>query len=163
FGWLGDRVGRVRAMTVSVMLYSLCSGLSAASGSPEQLAVLRFMGALGMGGEWALVVALVMEVWPNTSRAWLAGWIGAFGNLGYTYPARRYIARAKLPDPVRRETLIRMLLGAGLSGVPLLATWSGVMWMYQWVGKLPGGDVAEAKPLIQISSSLGAVVGCLVA
>ncbi len=44
---------------------------------------MRFFGALGMGGEWALGVALVMELWPNTSRAWLAGWIGAFGNLGY--------------------------------------------------------------------------------
>src|SRR5262249_11350925 len=79
-----DKLGRVRAMTVSVLLYSLCSGLSAASGSPQELAVLRFLGALGMGGEWALGVALVMEVWPNTSRAWLAGWIGAFGNFGYT-------------------------------------------------------------------------------
>src|SRR3954454_19929637 len=84
FGWLGDKIGRVRAMTVSVLLYSLCSCLSAASASPEQLAALRFLGALGMGGEWALGVALVMEVWPNTSRAWLAGWIGAFGNFGYT-------------------------------------------------------------------------------
>ena len=73
FGWLGDKIGRVRAMTVSVLVYSLCSGLSAASNSPEQLAVLRFVGALGMGGEWALGVALVMEVWPNASRAWLAG------------------------------------------------------------------------------------------
>ena len=84
FGWLGDRIGRVRAMTGSVLLYSLCSGLSAASQSPAQLAVMRFLGALGMGGEWALGVALVMEVWPNASRAWLAGWIGAFGNFGYT-------------------------------------------------------------------------------
>src|SRR6188768_3963485 len=83
FGWLGDKVGRVRAMTVSVLLYSLCSGLSAASSTPEELAVLRFLGALGMGGEWALGVALVMELWPNASRAWLAGWIGAFGNFGY--------------------------------------------------------------------------------
>ena len=84
FGWLGDKIGRVRAMTVSVLLYSMCSGLSAVSSTPEMLAVLRFLGALGMGGEWALGVALVMEVWPNTSRAWLAGWIGAFGNFGYT-------------------------------------------------------------------------------
>lgn len=84
FGWLGDKIGRVRAMTISVLLYSLCSGISAASSSPEELAVLRFLGALGMGGEWTLGVALVMEIWPNTSRAWLAGWIGAFGNLGYS-------------------------------------------------------------------------------
>jgi len=48
FGWLGDKIGRVRAMTVSVLVYSLCSGFSAASQTPEQLAVLRFLGALGM-------------------------------------------------------------------------------------------------------------------
>src|SRR5262249_51099104 len=83
FGWLGDRIGRVRAMTISVLVYAGCSGLCAFSAEPWQLAVLRFSGALGMGGEWALGVALVMEMWPSTSRAWLAGLIGAFGNLGY--------------------------------------------------------------------------------
>ena len=83
FGWLGDKIGRVRAMTVSILLYSLCSGLSAASQSTEQLAFLRFLGALGMGGEWALGVALVMELWPGASRALMAGLIGAFGNFGY--------------------------------------------------------------------------------
>jgi SHS family sialic acid transporter-like MFS transporter len=290
FGWLGDKIGRVRAMTASVLLYSLCSGLSAASATPEQLTALRFLGALGMGGEWALGVALVMELWPNTSRAALAGWIGAFGNLGYTvcglialgltrlgstelatalqsaglsaswadaltanrnwrllmlvgavpalltlfirlfvpesekwerekaagrashwsgvdllavlggaaaaggvvflwsrkdvplalqlagsllgvvlvtlgylHPARGYLRRCGLAPAARRETLGRMLLAAGLSGVPLLATWSGVMWMYQWVGKLPHGDVPEARPVIQIASSLGAAAGCVAA
>ena len=83
FGWLGDKIGRVRAMTVSILMYSVCSGLSAAAQSPEQLAGLRFLGALGMGGEWALGVALVMELWPGASRALMAGLIGAFGNLGY--------------------------------------------------------------------------------
>src|SRR6187549_1886676 len=39
FGWLGDKIGRVRAMTVSVLLYSLCSGLSSASSTPEELTV----------------------------------------------------------------------------------------------------------------------------
>ena len=43
-------------------------------------------------------------------------------------------------------TLGRMLLAAGLSGVPLLGTWAGLMWMYLWVSKLPGGDVPDAKP-----------------
>jgi MFS family permease len=54
-----------------------------------------------------------------------------------------------------------MLLAAGISGVPLLGTWAGLMWMYLWVTKLPGGDVADAKPLMQMSSSVGAAVGCL--
>jgi MFS family permease len=44
---------------------------------------MRFIAALGMGGEWSLGVALVMEVWPNRSRALLAGIIGAAANLGY--------------------------------------------------------------------------------
>jgi SHS family sialic acid transporter-like MFS transporter len=45
--------------------------------------VLRFVASLGMGGEWALGVALVMEVWPNRSRALMAGLIGAAANVGY--------------------------------------------------------------------------------
>ena len=64
----GDKIGRVRALTVSILAYSLCSGLSAASDSAELLALLRFFGALGMGGEWTLGVALVMELWPDASR-----------------------------------------------------------------------------------------------
>ncbi|MBA4064194.1 MAG: MFS transporter [Isosphaera sp.] len=289
FGWLGDKIGRVRAMTVSVLLYSLCSGLSAASQTPAQLGVLRFLGALGMGGEWALGVALVMEVWPNASRAWLAGWIGAFGNLGYTLcggialglnryrddlpgwltsvgmsegwaaaltangnwrllmlvgavpalltlfirlfvpesekwekekaagkashwsgrdllgvvigaaaalgvialwapgvelppavrivgsvaglvvvvtgylmPASGYLSRAGLPAGARAETLGRMLLAAGLSGVALLGTWAGLMWVYMWVDKIPSGADRDARAWLQVATSLTAAAGCLV-
>jgi MFS transporter, SHS family, sialic acid transporter len=83
FGWLGDRLGRVRAMTLSVLTYSLFSGLCGLATAPWQIAGLRFVSALGMGGEWALGVALVMEIWPDQSRAVLAGLIGAAANLGY--------------------------------------------------------------------------------
>src|SRR5262245_17899949 len=65
FGWLGDRVGRVRAMTLSILDYSLFSGLAYFAQEPWHLAVCRFLAALGMGGEWALGVALVMECWPS--------------------------------------------------------------------------------------------------
>jgi MFS family permease len=292
FGWLGDKIGRVRAMTVSVLMYSLCSGLSAASVEAWQFGLLRFLGALGMGGEWALGVALVMELWPNTSRAWLAGWIGAFGNfgylicgaiklglnhtepgqlsgwltslglphdwaqaltanrnwrllmlvgavpafltvfirmlvpesekwqkekeagraahwverdllgvlvgavaalgvialwalhpddlalwvrvagsvvgltvvvLGYMYPVRGYLSRSSLSAEARRVTVWRMLLAAGLSGVPLLGTWAGLMWSYMWVDKIPGGNVPDATAWMQISSSVGAAIGCIAA
>ena len=83
FGWLGDRIGRVRAMTLSVLTYAVFTGWCGLATSAWQLGVLRFFAALGMGGEWALGVALVMEVWPNRSRAFMAGLIGAAGNLGY--------------------------------------------------------------------------------
>ncbi|HEV3204151.1 MAG TPA: MFS transporter, partial [Gemmataceae bacterium] len=83
FGWLGDRLGRVRAMTLSVLTYAVFTGLCGIANQPWQIAVLRFLSALGMGGEWSLGVALVMEIWPNRSRALLAGLIGAAANVGY--------------------------------------------------------------------------------
>jgi MFS family permease len=83
FGWLGDRIGRVRAMTLSVLAYALFSGLCGVAAAAWQVAALRFLSALGMGGEWSLGVALVMEVWPNRSRALMAGLIGAAANFGY--------------------------------------------------------------------------------
>ncbi|HEY2785431.1 MAG TPA: MFS transporter [Fimbriiglobus sp.] len=277
FGWLGDKFGRVRALTLSVLVYAGCSGFCGFSQTPEQVAVLRFLGALGMGGEWALGVALVMELWPNTSRAKLAGWIGAFGNLGYAiigfsslwlnrlgvngqviqvgeltalgnwrllmlvgavpavltlfirlfvpesdkwqrekqagkaghwsgkdlmavligaafgagiitvwaveltfdirivatiaglaviaacflFPAWRYLSRSGISLKDRRATIQRMLLSAGLSGVPLLATWGGVMWVYTWVGKLTTDP--DAKPITQVVSAVAAAAGCYVA
>jgi MFS family permease len=48
-----------------------------------QIAALRFIASLGMGGEWALGVALVTELWPDRSRAMLAGLIGAAANVGF--------------------------------------------------------------------------------
>ncbi len=83
FGWLGDRIGRVRAMTLSVLTYAVFTGLCGVAGAAWQVGVLRFIAALGMGGEWSLGVALVMEVWPNRSRAFMAGLIGAAANVGY--------------------------------------------------------------------------------
>ncbi len=83
FGWLGDRVGRVRAMTWSILCYSLFTGLCYFAAEPWHLGALRFVAALGMGGEWALGVALVMESWPSRYRPLMAGVIGAAANLGY--------------------------------------------------------------------------------
>jgi len=83
FGWLGDRIGRVRAMTLSVLTYAIFSGVCGLCAEAWQVAVFRFLASLGMGGEWSLGVALVMEVWPDRSRAWLAAAIGAAANFGY--------------------------------------------------------------------------------
>lgn len=83
FGWLGDRIGRVRAMTLSVLTYAVFTSLCGFAATPTQLGVMRFIASLGMGGEWSLGVALVMEVWPNRSRAFMAGLIGAAANVGY--------------------------------------------------------------------------------
>ena len=83
FGWLGDRIGRVRAMSLSILTYSIFSGLCYFVHSAAQFGMLRFVAALGMGGEWALGVALVMETWPREKRPLLAGIIGAASNVGF--------------------------------------------------------------------------------
>lgn len=83
FGWLGDKVGRVRAMTASILAYSLFTGACYFAQAAWQLGLLRFLAALGMGGEWSLGVALVMECWPEAKRPLMAGIIGAAANVGY--------------------------------------------------------------------------------
>ncbi|WP_437193705.1 MFS transporter [Planctomicrobium sp. SH527] len=87
FGWLGDRIGRVRAMALSILTYALFSGLCGFADSATSLLVFRILASLGMGGEWALGVSLVMELWPNKSRGWLAGLIGAASNVGFMLDA----------------------------------------------------------------------------
>jgi len=83
FGWLGDRLGRVRAMVLSILAYSLFTGCCYFAQAPWQLGLFRFMAAIGMGGEWSLGVALVMECWPERHRPLLAGAIGAAANVGF--------------------------------------------------------------------------------
>src|SRR3954462_9148157 len=83
FGWMGDRLGRVRAMALSIFTYAIFTGLCGTATQAWHIAVLRFIASLGMGGEWALGVALVTELWPDRSRAIVAGLIGAAANVGY--------------------------------------------------------------------------------
>jgi MFS family permease len=83
FGYLGDKVGRVKAMSASILVYSVFTGLCYFAQAAWQIGALRFISAIGMGGEWALGVALVMEVWPAKHRPLLAGVIGAASNVGF--------------------------------------------------------------------------------
>ncbi|MSU62963.1 MAG: MFS transporter [Pedosphaera sp.] len=114
FGWLGDRVGRVRAMTWSILCYSMFTGLCYFATQPWHLGMFRFIAALGMGGEWALGVALVMECWPENTRPLMAGAIGAAANCGYAL-----IALVGIQWPVTRDSW-RWVMMVGV--VPALLT-----------------------------------------
>jgi MFS family permease len=70
-------------MIYSILAYSLFTGCCYFAQSAEQLGILRFFAAVGMGGEWSLGVALVMECWPEKRRPLLAGVIGASANVGF--------------------------------------------------------------------------------
>jgi MFS family permease len=84
FGMLGDRIGRARTMLITILMYSVCTGLSALSVSVYDFAVYRFLTGLGVGGEFAVGVALVAEVMPSRARTYalaLLQALSAFGNI----------------------------------------------------------------------------------
>lgn len=91
FGILADRWGRTRTLIVTILLYSLLTGATAFCTTWEQVAILRFFTALGIGGEWAAGAALVAEALPNRARAGAAAilqsaaavgpWLAAILNL----------------------------------------------------------------------------------
>jgi MFS transporter, SHS family, sialic acid transporter len=83
FGWLGDKIGRVKAMALAIFTYAFFTGLCGFVNEAWQFAALRFIASLGMGGEWSLGVALVNEIWAGRNRIWIAGLIGAAANFGF--------------------------------------------------------------------------------
>ncbi len=113
FGWLGDRIGRVRAMSLSIFTYAIFTGLCGFATEAWHIAVLRFIASLGMGGEWSLGVALVNEIWPQRSRALIAGLIGAASNVGIgLVPVLSLTLLTQLDDV--RAGMTSIGLGAGV-------------------------------------------------
>jgi MFS family permease len=206
FGWLGDRYGRVRTMVFSVLTYSLFTGAAYWALVPWHLMVLRFIASMGMGGQWSLGVALVVECWPGLTRPLLAGVIGAAANVGFlmisvlswVFPVHpeswRWIMLAGaspavlvffivlcVPESERWKAAVKKasqspireiftgqlrpktLVAIALAAIALLGTWGSVQWVPYWVDKtlMPGDP--SAKALTQIWSSMGAIIGCLVA
>lgn len=70
FGILGDRVGRVKALILTIATYSAFTFVSAFSTEWWHLVGFRFLVAMGVGGEWAVAASLVAEVFPKKARAW---------------------------------------------------------------------------------------------
>ncbi|MEY3458461.1 MAG: putative niacin/nicotinamide transporter NaiP, partial [Planctomycetota bacterium] len=82
FGVLGDRWGRVRTMLVTIVMYSIFTGLSAFSRNFWDFSILRFLTGLGVGGEFAVGVALVAEVMPSRARPHALGLLQALSAVG---------------------------------------------------------------------------------
>jgi MFS family permease len=271
---------------LSILTYAQFTGLAYFATEAWHILVLRFVGALGMGGEWSLGVALVNEVWPGRSRAFLAGLIGAAANvgfiliaifglfvptaqdswrtlmligalpalltffvivyvpeseswlrekdrggtthwatrdlagvlvgaagaclvlvlwanelslvlqitgsllgltvalLGFLYPVLRYLQRATSAagnEHSARPIILRMLLGAGLSGVALIGTWGSIQFAPSWADQISksaavarysdtstmaranGAEWPHAKEWTQITLGIGAVLGTILA
>jgi SHS family lactate transporter-like MFS transporter len=82
-GWLADRIGRKTPLMISIAWYSLCNFIAGFSPSLWFLLLFRALLGIGMGAEWPVGAALVMEAWPQRSRGLMSGILQASGNLGY--------------------------------------------------------------------------------
>ena len=87
FGFIADRIGRTKALMLSILTYSVCSFASGLSTSVLMLAVFRFLLGLGMGGEWNTGATLVAETWPVHLRAKALSIVQSSWALGYAAAA----------------------------------------------------------------------------
>ncbi len=82
FGYVGDRFGRARTLSLTVLTYAAFTGLSVFAHTWWQLMILRFLAALGIGGEWAVGASLLAETWPKHWRPWVAAVLQSGVNIG---------------------------------------------------------------------------------
>jgi MFS family permease len=82
FGVIGDRLGRARTLSLTVLTYAAFTGLSFFAHAWWQLMIFRFLAALGIGGEWSVGASLLAETWPRKWRRWLAAVLQSGVNIG---------------------------------------------------------------------------------
>ena len=83
FGRIADRLGRSRALMLTILTYAGFTGLSYFAQTWWHLLIFRFLAALGIGGEWAVGAALLSETWPRKWRPWMAAVLQTAVNLGF--------------------------------------------------------------------------------
>ncbi len=85
FGYLGDKIGRAKSLSFSILTYALFTGLSGLSHTWQELSVFRFLSGLGIGGEWALGVALLAESIKPEKRIMSTAFLATGFSLGYCF------------------------------------------------------------------------------
>ena len=117
FGAVGDRVGRARTLTICVLIYSLCTGLSAFSHGWIDFGIYRFLTGLGVGGVFGLAVALIADALPEQARTGALGWLQALSAVG---------------------NVTAGLIGLGLGNLEGKAFAAGSAWKYMFlIGAIP--------------------------
>ena len=97
FGRIGDRLGRSRALCLTVLTYALFTGLSFFAQTWWHLLIFRFLSALGIGGEWAVGASLLSETWPKRWRPWIAAVLQSGVNLGILLAVFASLLMARQP------------------------------------------------------------------
>ncbi|HEV3339797.1 MAG TPA: MFS transporter, partial [Pirellulales bacterium] len=118
FGVLGDRIGRAKTMLWTILIYSLCTGLSALSQSIWDFSFYRFLTGLGVGGEFAVGVALVAEVMPDRARPFALGLLQALSAIGNISAALISLGLGRLEETGALETFF-----ADRFGITTISAW----------------------------------------
>ena len=82
FGMLSDRLGRVRVLTWTIVLFAVFTGLCALAQGYWDLLIYRTIAGIGLGGEFGIGMALVAEAWPASKRARASSYVGLGWQLG---------------------------------------------------------------------------------
>ena len=117
FGIISDYIGRVRALTYSILLYSLFTGISAFAPTVTFLLVCRLFLGIGMGGEWASGEVLVAEKWPKEHRGKVIGMVQSGWGIGYILAA--VLATLIIPNLQEGVTYTIPLVGYQIDGLDL--------------------------------------------
>lgn len=150
FGALGDRYGRARMLTVTVLIYSIFTGLTYFSQTYWDFALCRFLTGLGVGGVFGLAVSLIAETLPDNARTGALGMLQVLSTIGNIAAGliNTYIGSLQARDLIRPSGegwRYMFLIGA----VPALLVIATGMWLREperWLrakaeGKLPTGNI----------------------
>jgi len=82
FGHLSDRLGRIRVLTFTILMFSVFTGLCAVAQGYWDLLIYRTLAGVGLGGEFGIGMALIAEAWPAHKRNRASAWVGIGWQLG---------------------------------------------------------------------------------
>jgi MFS family permease len=172
FGPLGDRYGRVRLLTLAVLIYSLCSGLTALCRTPLEFALLRLLSGIGTGGVFGLAVAILADTVPGRQRlAMLAGLqlLSTLGNVGSAFVKMGIDALAS-HGTIAAGSTWRWLFVIGMAPALITLFSAGGMrepdpWLeLKAAGRLPKGPLGAYVELLHNSEERkGLLIGSLLA
>ncbi len=119
FGILGDRVGRAKTMIMTILLYSVFTGMSMLATGILDFNIYRFLCGLGVGGQFAVGVALVAETMPDRARPYALGLLQALSAVGNMLAALTGIALGQLEQSGVIASAWRWMFLAGATPAPL--------------------------------------------
>lgn len=119
FGILGDRIGRAKTMIMTILFYSVFTGLSLLSSGVVEFNIYRFICGLGVGGQFGVGVALVAETMPDRARPYALGMVQALSALGNVLAATTGIVLGQMEQSGAIVSSWRYLFMAGALPAPL--------------------------------------------